>query len=90
MATFLSVVLLTGSGMLAVAQSVQPSNGSLPFPERTSLKIAGGPLFDSKSFTIAPLTAENGGGAGPVAVAVRIFCSLYMADIDLIVTEQCV
>lgn len=75
MATLLSLALLVGSGMLASAQSVQPSNDTLPSSESnsvTSLRLSGGPVFDTRSYTIAPLTVEVGKGQNMVRVGVRI------------------
>lgn len=75
MAALLSLSLLAGSGMLASAQSVQPSNDTLPTSESnsmTSLRLTGGPVFDTRTYYIAPLTEEMGKGQNQVRVGVRI------------------
>ena len=75
LAALLSLSLLTGPGMLASAQSVQPSNDTLPTSESksgTSLRLTGGPVFDTRTYNIAPLTEEMGKGQNQVRVGVRI------------------
>lgn len=61
---------------LASAQSVSPSNASLPASEsiftQLTLLGGGGPLLTQNAFNIAPLTAEVGLGESAGAVAVRI------------------
>ncbi|KAH7370595.1 hypothetical protein BKA65DRAFT_20816 [Rhexocercosporidium sp. MPI-PUGE-AT-0058] len=76
MAALLSLSLLTGSGMLASAQSVQPTNDTLPSSETnavTSLRLTGGPVFDTRTYKIAPLTEEMGKGQNQVRVGAIAF-----------------
>ncbi|KAG4444298.1 hypothetical protein IFR05_000273 [Cadophora sp. M221] len=76
MAALLSLSLLTGSGMLASAQSVQPSNDTLPASESnavTSLRLTGGPVFDTRTYNIAPLTEQMGKGQNQVRVGAIAF-----------------
>ncbi|KAK0122144.1 hypothetical protein ONS95_010405 [Cadophora gregata] len=84
MAALLSLSLLAGSGMLASAQSVQPSNDTLPTTESkavTSLRLTGGPVFDTRTYYIAPLTEEMGKGQNQVRVgAIAISGPLKIAD----------
>ncbi|KUJ08445.1 uncharacterized protein LY89DRAFT_599683 [Mollisia scopiformis] len=70
--------------MLASAQSVQPSNATLPTSEsgsETVLSLTGGPIFTGQTYNIAPLTAEVGKGQTPTAVAnVKISGTFKQAD----------
>ncbi|CZS88722.1 uncharacterized protein RAG0_00369 [Rhynchosporium agropyri] len=83
-AGLLSISLLAASGMLASAQSVQPSNDTLPSSETkaaTNLRLTAGPVFDEKSFLIAPLTEEMGKGQNQVGVsAIVISGPMKIAD----------
>ena len=71
MASFLTIALVGFS--LASAQSVSPSNATLPASESASetvLHLVGGPLFSQTNYNIAPLTASAGKGGSPTVVAV--------------------
>jgi hypothetical protein len=74
MASFFTIALIGIS--LASAQSVAPSNATLPVGEsgsETVLRLIGGPIFaQTVSYNIAPLTPSAGRGASPAAVAVSI------------------
>ncbi|KAF8864310.1 hypothetical protein BDZ45DRAFT_34253 [Acephala macrosclerotiorum] len=85
MASFLSIVLLVGSGMLASAQSVQPSNATLPTSmsgSETVLSLTGGPVFaGQQTYNIAPLTEQVGRGQTGTAVAnIKISGTFKQAD----------
>ncbi|KAH8786668.1 hypothetical protein BGZ57DRAFT_851658 [Hyaloscypha finlandica] len=70
MASFLTIALVGFS--LASAQSVSPSNATLPASESASetvLHLVGGPLFSQTNYNIAPLTASAGKGGSPTVVA---------------------
>ncbi|CAL3967061.1 hypothetical protein PZA11_003483 [Diplocarpon coronariae] len=69
MTTLLSPLLLLGLGtLLASAQSLQPSNGSLPNSEETQMELSG-PMFSTEVFPIAPLNGKAGAGEGMVTAA---------------------
>jgi hypothetical protein len=59
---------------MASAQSVAPSNATLPSGESSAenqVKLTGGGLIDAKIYTIAPLTTAVGEGQSSTAVGVR-------------------
>lgn len=67
------ILFLLGSVMMASAQSVAPSNATLPTEEsgsETVLSLTGGPIFAGMTYNIAPLTGQVGKGETPTAVAV--------------------
>ncbi|KAE9372159.1 hypothetical protein N431DRAFT_338950 [Stipitochalara longipes BDJ] len=71
MASFFTIALIGFS--LASAQSVSPSNATLPASEsgsETVLRLVGGPIFSATNYNIAPLTASAGKGGSPTAVAI--------------------
>jgi hypothetical protein len=71
MASFFTIALIAIS--LASAQSVSPSNATLPASEigsETVLRLVGGPLFSQANYDIAPLTASAGKGGSPTVVSV--------------------
>ncbi|PBP28124.1 ring finger domain protein [Diplocarpon rosae] len=79
MATLFSLALLS-LGVLASAQSLQPSNGSLPNSEQTQMELSGS-QFSTEVFPIAPLNGKAGAGGGMVTVAtVRPQGVLTLAD----------
>ncbi|KAL2066411.1 hypothetical protein VTL71DRAFT_2482 [Oculimacula yallundae] len=76
MVALLSISLLAGPGLFASAQSVAPSNDSLPASEidaKTNLMLTGGPVFESRRYFIAPLTEEMGKGQNQVRVGAIAF-----------------
>jgi hypothetical protein len=74
MASFFTIALI-GISSLASAQSVSPSNATLPASEsgsETVLRLVGGPIFSQTNYNIAPLTTPAGKGGTATAVAVSI------------------
>ncbi|KAN0110317.1 hypothetical protein V8E51_006704 [Hyaloscypha variabilis] len=70
MASFFTIALVGVS--LASAQSVSPSNATLPASEsgsETVLRLVGGPIFEATNYNIAPLTASAGKGGTATEVA---------------------
>lgn len=70
--------------MLASAQSVQPSNATLPTSmsgSETVLSLTGGPIFAGQTYNIAPLTESVGRGQSGTAVAnIKISGTFKQAD----------
>ncbi|KAE8449262.1 hypothetical protein EG329_008429 [Mollisiaceae sp. DMI_Dod_QoI] len=81
MASLVSIVLLMG---WASAQSVQPSNATLPTSEsgsETVLSLTGGPIFAGMTYNIAPLTESVGKGQSATSVAsIKISGTFKQAD----------
>jgi hypothetical protein len=73
MGKLLSVVLLLGAAVTS-AQSVQPTNGTLPAPRdniQEQLRLAGPHNSTGQAFNIAPLTGQAGAGGTAVDLSVR-------------------
>ena len=73
MGKLLSVVLLLGAAVTS-AQSVQPTNGTLPAPRdniQEQLRLASSHNYKGQAFNIAPLTDRAGAGGTAVDLSVR-------------------
>jgi hypothetical protein len=72
MTSFLSIAVLMLAG--AMAQSVTPSNATLPASQSNAkniITLSGGMLLEKKAYAIAPLTESVGRGGNPTTAAVR-------------------
>jgi hypothetical protein len=70
---------------LGSAQSVSPSNSTLPDSEsnsETQLKTSGGPKDPPAQYNIAPLTEQNGKGQTATGVAVCDYSPLHGSTTD--------
>lgn len=66
-------VLLILSVIVTSAQSVGPTNDTLPDQETKSafvLRLSGGALLEEKSYVVVPLTVAAGKGQSAVAISV--------------------